>query len=212
MLDGVDNVINLPWPFYASVNQFNEHSITKNLDAVYARFFGTIDTVRADGIKKTPLMTTSPYTRVVSTPVRVAFEDYANHLDIEIFSHGPETIGYLLEGNFTSLYKNRILPDSVDKAYFLDRSLPTKMVVVSDGDFSRNEKNLRTGVPYELGFNPFGDQGEKLKYANRDFLFNTLAYMTDENGLITSRTKEVILRPLDRVQIERTDCIGSCSI
>lgn len=203
VLDGADHVINLPWPFYASVNQFNDHPITKNLDAVYARFFGTIDTVKADGIKKTPLMATSPYTRVVSSPVRVAFEDYATQPDISMFNHGSETIGYLLEGSFTSLFKNRILPDSINEDYYTESSLPTKIVVISDGDFSRNEKNLRTGAPYELGFNPFADQGEKLKYANRDFLFNTLAYMTDENGLISSRAKEVILRPLDRVKIQK---------
>ncbi len=202
VLDGADNVINLPWPFYASINQFNTHPITKNLDAVYARFYGTIDTVKAEGIKKTALMTTSPYTRVVSSPARVAFEDYANQPDVESFNHGPETIAYLLEGSFTSLFKNRILPDSIDQSYFLDRSLPTKVVVVSDGDLSRNEKNLRTGAPYELGFNPFADQGEKLKYANKDFLFNALAYMTDENGLITSRAKEITLRPLDRVKLQ----------
>lgn len=202
VLDDAENIINLPWPFFASINQFNEHPITKNLDAVYGRFFGTIDTVRADGIRKTPLMATSPYTRVLAPPVRVAFEDYANQPDLAAFQHGSENIAYLLEGSFTSLYKNRILPDSIDKTYFLDRSLPTKIVVVSDGDLSRNEKNLRTGAPYELGFNPFTEQGEKLKYANRDFLFNALAYMTDENGLITSRAKEITLRPLDRVKIQ----------
>lgn len=202
VLDGADNVINLPWPFYAAVNQFNEHPITRNLDAVYARFFSTIDTVKAEGIKKTALMSTSPFTRVMASPARVAFEDYANEPQVELFQHGPENIAYLLEGSFTSLFKNRILPDSIDKAYFLDKSLHTKLVVVSDGDLSRNEKNLRTGAPYELGFNPFAEQGEKLKYANRDFLFNVLAYMTDENGLITSRAKEITLRPLDRIKVQ----------
>ena len=66
----------------------------------------------------------------------------------------------------------------------------------------RNEKNLRTGAPYELGFNPFADQGEQLKYANRDFLFNVLAYLTDKNGLISSRAKEISLRPLDRIKVQ----------
>ena len=202
VLDGADNVINLPWPFFASVNQFNAHPITKNLDAVYARFFSTIDTVKAEGVVKTPLMRTSPYTRVFSSPARVAFEDYANQPEVELYNHGGEYIGYLLEGNFTSLFKNRVLSDSIDKSYYLDRGMPARIVVVSDGDLMRNDKNLQTGAPYELGFNPFADQGEKLKYANSDFLFNTLAYLTDENGLITSRSKEITLRPLDRVKIQ----------
>jgi ABC-2 type transport system permease protein len=204
VLDGADNVINLPWPFYASINQFTKHPVTKNLDAVYGRFFGTIDTVKAEGITKTPLMQTSPYTKVFASPARVAFEDYANQPDVALYNHGVETIGYLLEGNFTSLFKNRILADSIDQTYFLDKGLPSKLIVVSDGDLMRNERNLQTGGPYELGFNPFADQGEKLKYANRDFLFNALAYMTDENGLITSRNKEIILRPLDRVKLQNS--------
>jgi len=202
VLEGAESVINLPWPFFASVNQFTKHPVTKNLDAVYARFFGTIDTVKSEGVKKTALMKTSPYTRVFASPARVAFEDYANQPDVDLYQHGEETIAYLLEGNFTSLYKNRILPDSIDKTYFLERGLPAKLVVISDGDLMRNEKNLQSGAPYELGYNPFAEQGEKLKYANRDFLFNALAYLTDEDGLITSRNKEVILRPLDRVKLQ----------
>jgi len=202
VLDGANDVINLPWPFYASVNQFTAHPVTKNLDAVYARFFGTIDTVKSEGVKKTALMMTSPYTKVLSSPARVAFEDYANQPDVEQYTHGVESIAYLLEGNFTSLYRNRILPDSVDKTYFLDRGLPAKIIVASDGDLIRNEKNLSSGAPYELGYNPFAEQGEKLKYANRDFLFNALAYLADENGVITSRKKEIALRPLDRVKIQ----------
>ena len=202
VLDGAEQVINLPWPFYAAINDFSDHPITKNLDAVYARFFGTIDTVKAAGVLKTPLMTTSPYTRITSTPVRVAFEDYADQPDVELFNQGKETIAYLLEGRFTSLFKNRILPDSKDDHPFVDQGREAKIVVISDGDMLRNEKNLRTGAPYELGFNPFADQGEQLKYANRDFLFNVLAYLTDKNGLISSRAKEISLRPLDRIKVQ----------
>ncbi|MHA7102818.1 gliding motility-associated ABC transporter substrate-binding protein GldG [Roseivirga pacifica] len=200
VLDNAENIINLPWPFYASVNDFTEHPITKNLDAVYARFFSTMDTVKADGVIKTPLMFTSPYTRIVSGPAKVAFEDFANEPDATLFDHGKEPVAYLLEGEFTSLFKNRVLPSNAQTA-LKEQSEETKIVVVSDGDIIRNEKNLRTGAPFELGYNPFADQGEKLKYANKDFLFNALAYLVDENGVITSRAKEITLRPLNRVKV-----------
>ncbi|MCO6358297.1 gliding motility-associated ABC transporter substrate-binding protein GldG [Roseivirga pacifica] len=200
VLDNAENIINLPWPFYASVNDFTEHPITKNLDAVYARFFSTMDTVKADGVVKTPLMFTSPYTRIVNSPAKVAFEDFANEPDAALFDHGKEPVAYLLEGEFTSLFKNRVLPSNAQTA-LKEQSEETKIVVVSDGDIIRNEKNLRTGAPFELGYNPFADQGEKLKYANKDFLFNALAYLVDENGVITSRAKEITLRPLNRVKV-----------
>nr|WP_262501620.1 gliding motility-associated ABC transporter substrate-binding protein GldG [Roseivirga pacifica] len=200
VLDNAENIINLPWPFYASVNDFTEHPITKNLDAVYARFFSTMDTVKADGVVKTPLMFTSPYTRIVNSPAKVAFEDFANEPDAALFDHGKEPVAYLLEGEFTSLFKNRVLPSNAQTA-LKEQSEETKIVVVSDGDIIRNEKNLRTGAPFELGYNPFADQGEKLKYANKDFLFNALAYLVDENGVITSRAKDITLRPLNRVKV-----------
>lgn len=196
-------LINLPWPFYAGLYDFSEHPITRNLDGVYARFFGTMDTVKAEGIQKTPLMFTSPRTRVLSSPAPVAFEDYANEPADELFTHGKEPIAYLLEGRFTSMFRNRVLPEGVNANAFFEDGLPAKVLVVSDGDIIRNEKNLNTGTPFELGFNPFAEQGEKRSYANKEFLFNALAYMTNENGLITSRTKEVKLRPLNRVKVRQ---------
>jgi len=197
-----DEIINLPWPFYASVNEFTEHPIAKNLDAVYLRFFSTMDTVKAEGVTKTPLMFTSEFTRVLPAPAPVALEDYANEPDPALFTGGKKAVGYLLEGTFTSLFKNRVLPDSVDQASYFEESLPTKMVVLSDGDFIRNELNLRNRTPYELGVNPFREEGERVRYANKDFMFNALAYLTDENGLITSRNKEIALRPLNRVKVQ----------
>lgn len=197
-----NEVINLPWPFFAEANQFPEHPIVKNMDGVYLRFFSTMDTVKAEGVQKTPLMFTSEYTRVLPAPAPVAFEDYANQPDPAQFTAGPQAVAYLLEGKFTSLFKNRVLPDTVDQSSFFEESMLTKLIVVSDGDFIRNELNLRNGTPYELGVNPFREEGEKVRYANKDFMFNALAYLTDENGLITSRNKEVTLRPLNRVKVQ----------
>lgn len=201
IIDDADNVINLPWPFYAAVNDFAEHPVTKNLDAVYARTFGTIDTLKAEGVTKTPLMFTSPATRVIAAGGRVAFEDYANQPDPSLYRHGKEAVAYLLEGKFTSLFKNRVLQAN-EKSTFRGESEETKIIVASDGDLIRNELDLKTGAPMELGLNPFADRGEKVIYANKDFLFNALTYLTDENGLITARAKEVTLRPLNRIKVQ----------
>lgn len=196
-----ENIINFPWPFYAAVNDFTDHPITKNLDAVYARTFGTIDTVKANGVKKTPLMFTSEFTRIMSAPARVAFEDYANQPDPAFFTNGKEPIAYLLEGSFTSLFQNRVL-STKEQEGFKGQSEGGKIIVASDGDLIRNEVDLRNGSPMELGFNPFREESDKVRYANKDFLFNALAYLTDENGLITARAKEVLIRPLNKVKVQ----------
>lgn len=199
--DDSGTIINLPFPFYSGINRFDEHPISRNLDAVYFRFFGTIDTVKADGVRKTPLMYSSEVSRVVSAPVRVAFEDWAAAPNPELFSNGSQPVAYLLEGEFTSLFKNRILPESVNSAGFVDQSNPTKIVVVSDGDLIRNERDLRTGSHFQLGFNPYAEGGEQRQFANEDFMFNALAYLIDENGLISSRSKELKIRPLNRIKV-----------
>ncbi|MFM7488612.1 MAG: gliding motility-associated ABC transporter substrate-binding protein GldG, partial [Cytophagales bacterium] len=43
-------------------------------------------------------------------------------------------------------------------------------------------------------------------FANQDLLLNMVAYLTNENGLIAARNKEVKIRPLDKQKIrdERT--------
>jgi hypothetical protein len=72
------------------------------------------------------------------------------------------------------------------------------MVVIADGDIVRNEVNPRTRQPQPVGFDPMMNY----TFANRDLLLNTLAYLTNENGLIQARTKQVKIRPLDQVKIQ----------
>ena len=200
--DNSGNIINLPWPYYSGINSFSKHPITKNLDAVYHRFFGTIDTVKADGIKKTPLMFSSPLTKILNPPVNVAFEEMRDTPNPENFTGGVKPVAYLLEGEFKSLFKNRVLPDEVDKSSFVSDGKPTKILVASDGDLIRNEIDPKNGRPYPLGYNPYYEQGEVINYANRDFIFNAINYMINENGLITARTKEIKLRPLNRLKVQ----------
>ena len=74
----------------------------------------------------------------------------------------------------------------------------TKLVVVADGDLARNEINPRSGQPQDLGFDPFTNY----TFANKDFLLNVFAYLTNESGLIQTRSKQVKIRPLDKAKIQ----------
>jgi ABC-2 type transport system permease protein len=200
MTDNSGTITNLRWPYYFGTANYTPHPITRNLDAIYMRFAGTIDTVAARGITKTPLVYTSARTRVLPTPAPVSFEQIAQENDPDLYQSGIRPIAYLLEGTFTSMFKNRILPkEGVSTSNFKEESVENKMLVISDGDVIRNE--IRGGRPLELGLNPFAEGSEQQRYANSDFLFNALAYMIDENGLITARTKEIKLRPLDRLKV-----------
>ncbi|NQZ77672.1 MAG: hypothetical protein HRT61_16450 [Ekhidna sp.] len=86
---------------------------------------------------------------------------------------------------------------------FIEKGQPGKVIVVGDGDIIRNDIDPETEEPLGLGVEPF----TKATYANEDFILNILDYMVDENGLIDARSREVKIRPLDRVKVqnERTN-------
>ncbi len=186
----------LPWPFFPLINAYGDHQIVRNLDASIMKFASTIDTVKAEGIKKTPLMLTSPYTRVLSSPVSVKFNDLRNELNPDLYNKGPQPVAYLLEGEFTSLYRNRILPNGVDKNAFKEKGTASRILVVSDGDYIRNEFDREQ--PQDLGYDPL----QKVNYANKDFVSNALEYLLDDDGIINTRLKEIKIRPLDKVKVD----------
>jgi ABC-2 type transport system permease protein len=186
----------LPWPFFPLINNYPDHVITRNMDAVLFRFANTLDTVKAEGIRKTPLLHTSMFTRKVQAPANVNINQLRDQQRVA-YNGGVFTLSYLLEGKFQSLFKNRFLPEGAKKETQLNDGEPAKIIVVSDGDVIRNEVNRRSGQPQQLGYDPF----TKYTYANQDLLLNMLAYLTEDDGLIFARNKEVKIRPLDRNRI-----------
>lgn len=195
--DGTPQMHLMEWPFFPLINRFTDHPVTHNLDRVVTRFVSSIDTVKAAGVRKTPLMFTSQYSRRLTAPVNVNINELRRNLTAEQFTESFIPIAYLLEGKFTSLYKNRFLPEGADRGSFFEESPATSLIVVSDGDLVRNDVNRRTGQPLPLGFDPFSNY----TFANQDLLLNMIAYLVDENGLIRARNKDIRIRPLDREQI-----------
>ncbi|MTI41231.1 gliding motility-associated ABC transporter substrate-binding protein GldG [Fulvivirga lutimaris] len=188
----------IKWWFYPIINRYGDHVITRNMDAVIGKFVSTIDTVKADGVKKTPLMFTSEYSRSMTAPVNVSLQDLRKTLTPEMLNEANLPVAYLMEGEFTSLYKNRFKPEGVNDQQFKDQSdTDAKIVIVSDGDIAKNDVNPRTGSPQPLGFDPFSG----VDYANQEFILNTLNYLVDDEGLITARNKQIKIRPLDKVKI-----------
>lgn len=187
----------LQWPYYPVVNEYASHITVRNLDASLTRFASSIDTVKAPGIQKTLLFSSSPYSRKIMSPAYVDINLMQQELDPKNFTSPNIPMAWLLEGNFTSFYKNRFLPDEASQNNFAD-SGDAKLIVVGDGDLARNGFDPKTGRPLPLGFDPFTNQ----TFANQELIMNFLNYLTKGDGLITARSKEVIIRPLDRVKLK----------
>lgn len=199
MIGDEPEIQNFKWHYYPIINRFGQHPIVKNSDAIYTKFINTIDTVRADGIVKTPLLFSSRYSKRVNSPVSVALADVTRLGQEDFPPREPLPVAYLLEGSFKSLYANRFLPKGIARQKVMNESVPTKIMVVGDGDIIENEFSLQSRQPVELGFSEFMRQ----KFANEDFIKNALQYMMDDQGLITARNKEIEIRLLDEVKVSR---------
>jgi gliding-associated putative ABC transporter substrate-binding component GldG len=193
-----EQLVPLPWPFYIQSTRMYPHPITKGLDLIYLRFASSLDTVLAPGVKKTPLFFTSDLSRVLTAPVRVAFSDMQREPDIEQFPMQNLPLAYLLEGEFTSLYKNRFLPEGFDQSEFKE-SGEGKVVVIGDGELFQSQSDFQTGRPLNLGEDPFNQN----IYANRLLLRNLAQYLDNPEGIIASRTRSFQIRPLNRVKISQ---------
>ncbi|MCY7349150.1 MAG: gliding motility-associated ABC transporter substrate-binding protein GldG [Cytophagaceae bacterium] len=189
----------MPWRYFPLLNSFGNSPIVRNLDAVYCRFAGTLDTVRADGITKTPLLLTSRYTQLMKAPALVTYNDARQQPDPRSYQAGPQMIACLLEGRFESLYNNQILPGDPRANGFRATGEPSKIVVCSDGDLPLNDFDFKRNVPLPLGFDRFS--ADRHIFSNKEFILNAVDYLIDENGVITARNKEVRLRPLDALQV-----------
>lgn len=187
----------MPWPYFPLLNTFAKHPVVRNMDAVYSRFIGTIDTVKATGITKTPLMYTSQYTRTLPAPVEISLNQAGLDMNPALFTRGNLPVAFLLEGRFHSLYTNRITAADPRSASFKETGIHSKIIVCSDGDLLANETNPQNGRFLPLGY----DRYSKNTFANKDFVLHAIDYLMDENGIIAARNKEIALRPLDKLRI-----------
>jgi ABC-2 type transport system permease protein len=191
-----------PWYYFPVVTPTSQHPIVRNLNTIKTQFVSSLDTLRTAGIKKTVLLKTSPYSRVVPVPAVVSLALTRQQPDERLYPGPPKTIAVLLEGSFTSNYKNRIPPSlaNAKEIGFKEVSEPTSMIVISDGDLIRNQFHIPQGYPLPLGY----DQYTRETFGNKEFLLNAINYLTDGPGLISIRSRELKLRLLDKTKINNS--------
>ena len=182
------------WKYAPLVTPEAKHPIVKNLGGIKFDFASPIDTLK-NGIKKTVLLKSSPYSKKIGTPTEINLnivtekstpQDYINK--------GNLPLSVLLEGSFHSVFENRVLPFKENS--FLSKGKPTKMIVIADGDLAKNQldKNM---MPVELGY----DQRSGNLYDNKDFVMNCINYLLDDTGLINIRSKDLNLPLLDKEKV-----------
>ncbi len=184
---------NYPWFYAPFVFPESKHPIVTNIDGLKFDFVNAIDTIK-NSIKKTILLNSSIYSKKIGTPVEVDLKMVNEKPNPKEYSAGSIPVAVLLEGNFTSMYENRVLPFA-DKSY-KTKNKNSKMIVISDGDIIKNQVDEK-GQPLELGFDKWTNQ----MYSNKEFLLNCVNYLLDENGLLNIRSKQVDLPLLDKEKV-----------
>ena len=201
-----------PWFYHPLVAPASTHPIVKNLDRVNMYWPSTIDTIQTKThVQKTVLLASSQYSRYQMNPVRLNFEILKVEPDPSKFNKGRQPVALMLEGQFPSLFENRV-DESFKKTLesinqpFRAVSVPTKQLIVSDSDFAANWFNERTQESYPMGYNPYLPQGQNIFQGNQDFMINTIEYMISEGGVLEARNREVKLRLLNgpKVREEQT--------
>lgn len=187
-----------PWNFFPEIHPNSNHIVSDKISPVKLEFASTIDTT-VSSATKTPLLTTSNGTRIMNAPVNVSLNMLKQKQDPKLFNAGAKTVALLLEGEFSSAFKNRLTATMEENTQiaFKDFSDSTAMIVVSDGDIARND--FINGQILPLGYDKFTKQ----MYGNKEFLVNCVNYLCGDEDLIPLRSRELIMRKLDTAKIER---------
>ncbi|MFN8252432.1 MAG: gliding motility-associated ABC transporter substrate-binding protein GldG [Ferruginibacter sp.] len=192
----------LKWNYFPLFESSSSHVINKNLGIVSGRFVNSIDTVEAEGIKKTILLETSANGKKLATPALISGTETQKEENDASFNKADIPVAVLLEGKFTSLYNNRLSKDMADSLaaqgkQFISQSLTdNKIIVVADGDMVLN--TVSKNEPLPMGVNPFtiGSQ-YAFQPANREFLQNCIDYLVNPSDLSEAKAKDYTLRLLD---------------
>lgn len=194
---GQPQLVDVPFNYYPLLTATNNHPITKNLEPVLSLFTNTLDTVKAEGISKNILLTSSENAKFVSTPAIISLQELQTIEDVSLYNKKNLPVAVFLEGQFTSFYGNRA---SAEMRQFFTKEYgsfktktdaPTQQLVIGDGDIVLN--SFTKQEPFPMGYSRVRDQ----TYGNKKFLQNTLEYMTGNAGIVALRNKDVPLRLLN---------------
>lgn len=191
----------IPWFYMPLLQGSPYHPITKTLQAVKADFASGIEIVGDTlGVKKEVLLITSNASHVNVAPTEIDVMNAVNVDPSEYFNTRYVPVAVALEGEFESIYKHRMAPKGIVVNEIISKSLPTRMVVVADGDVIRNDvEQTREGLMLvPLGY----DRVTRQMHGNKDFIVNAMLYLTDDEGLMQLRNRRIDLRLLNRAVVD----------
>jgi ABC-2 type transport system permease protein len=181
----------MPWTYAPLLLTSQTSPITRNVAQLTATMASSIDLVGGeDGIRKDILLATSSASKLTSVPAEVNLSLGIEEEESFQYSYIPVAVS--LEGEFASLFAYLSAPEGIVNARnTIKRSPKTRQIVVASGSTIRNEWQKNQALP--LGY----DRYTKTQFGNRDFMLNAVLYLTDDEGWMELRQKEIALRLLN---------------
>ena len=180
----------MPWTYAPLLLTSQQSPITRNIAQLTATMASAVELVGGeDGIRKEVLLATSSASKLTAVPAQVNLSMGVD--DEQSYQYAYIPVAVSLEGEFSSLYAHLGAPESiVASAPVRKVSVPTRQIVVAAGSAIRNE--WQQNQPLPLGY----DRYTKTQFGNRDFMLNAVLYLTDNEGWLQLRQKEITLRLL----------------
>ena len=181
-----------PWPYYPLPKPNQQTFIGKDIGPIFTQYVSPLDTL-AGASKKTVLLQTSAFTKMVGTPAILDLQSATQKIKPSEYNEAPKPLAVLVEGEMHSLFENRILPFE----YATPKKIGTgRFIVIGDGSVIENQVN--GGTPLALGY----DKWSNNFYANRSFLMHCIHYLSGNTQQLSLRNKDFSFSLLDPFKIE----------
>lgn len=182
----------MPWYFAPLLLTSPNHPVSRNLPQVTGTFVSCLDMVgQNDNLRRDVLLATSNATHIISAPAAINVEEI--ELTPDYFNLAYVPVAVALDGVFPSLFAHRLMPQNITNAPAkLKESVPTKQIVMASGSFISND--IQDGQPLPVGY----DRYTQTQFGNRDFFVNALLYLTDDQGWINLRNKQLKIRLINK--------------
>lgn len=186
--------IPVPW-VYSPMVKPNKSIINNNLEYLLLKYSNPIDTVK-NNLKKLTLINSSNFNKIQNIPSQIDIQTAIKGNNKVKFSTDVKLMSVLIEGEFNSLYRNKIKP--IVNIFKLNKG-KSKSIIITDGQFGENQ--IENGNPLELGY----DKWTNNFYSNKEFLINSVHYLTGNKNLIKEipRNNKFIL--FDKLKINKRD-------
>ena len=152
-----------PWVYYPIIKP-EETIIGKDTAPIICRFASPIEAID-NMLSKSLLLKSSNFIKTSAFPEEISLEQATKKITPSAFKQKSKAIGYLVQGENNSLFKNRIKPfktnTNIEKGNI-------ELVVISDGNLAENQ--IDKGSPLTLGY----DKWTNNFYANRSWIINVI--------------------------------------